>query len=564
MARLATVTDARNADAEASPSGPYRAWKQLGLVVLCGAWVVLGLIGHDPWKTEDATAFGVAYEMMRGGDPLAPQLAGEPYIDHPPLIYAAAALTGTLLSGVLPAHDAARIAAGALLALTLLLLGATGRELFGAHFRWMPVLLFVGSVGLWDRAHQLSPDLGLMLGIAAATYGFALALRRTVAGGAWLGLGVATAFLSHGLMGPLWLVLTALILPLAFSAWRTRRYAVTVAVGLGVAVPLCAAWPVALAIRDPAHLSLWWADQSVADWFAPLSASASIDPMFLAKNLPWYTWPALPLALWTLWMRGRGFNGGAAVPAVILPGTLALVIVAAIAVMSDPRLPYLMPLLLPLSLLGALEIDTLKRGFSGALDWFGILTFGLLAALVWWLWVDTWRNGMTPAVAALFRDTTTGYRPIPAWLPICVSAFLTLLWIVLVRPARRSNRRAVLNWAAGMVLLWGLYSTIWLPYLDSRRSYRYVADALAPALPHDGCVASRNLGESQRALLAYFAHLATLREETNPHNECRTLIVQYGRIEALPPAPDGWALVWEGHRRGDDTERFALYRKAAP
>ncbi|HEX9301504.1 MAG TPA: glycosyltransferase family 39 protein [Casimicrobiaceae bacterium] len=564
MARLATVTDARDADAALSPSAPYRALKQLGLVVLCGAWVVLGLVGHDPWKSEDATAFGVAYDVLRGGDPLTPRLAGEPYIDHPPLVYAAAALTGTVLSGVLPAHDAARIAAGALLGLTLLMLAMTGRELIGTTFRWVPVLLLAGSVGLWDRAHQLSPELGLMLGVATATYGFALALRRAVAGGAWLGLGIAIAFLSHGLMGPLWLVITAAILPVAFAAWRTRRYALTATVALGVALPLSAAWLVALAVRDPAHLASWWADQSIGDWVAPLSQSASIDPMFLAKNLPWYTWPAMPLALWTLWMRGRGFNGGLRVPAVLLPGTLALVIVAAIAVMSEPKLTYLMPLLLPLSLLGALEIDTLKRGFSGALDWFGILTFGLLAALVWWLWVDTWLNGMTPAVAALFRDTTTGYRPVPAWLPLSVSVFLTLLWIVLVRPARRSNRRAVLNWAAGMVLLWGLYSTIWLPYLDSRRSYRYVADALAPILPREGCIASRNLGESQRVLFAYFANLATVREETNPDNECRTLIVQYGRIEALPAAPEGWSLVWEGHRRGDDTERFALYRKVAP
>jgi hypothetical protein len=35
-----------------------------------------------------------------------------------------------------------------------------------------------------------------------------------------------------------------------------------------------------------------------------------------------------------------------------------------------------------------------------------------------------------------------------------------------VRPARRSNRRALLNWAAGMTLLWALFSTIWLPYVD--------------------------------------------------------------------------------------------------
>src|SRR4030095_3428327 len=114
-----------------------------------------------------------------------------------------------------------------------------------------------------------------------------------------------------------------------------------------------------------------------------------------------------------------------------------------------------------------------------------------------------------------------------------------------------------------MLRAWGLYSTIVLPYLDSRRSYRYVADQLAPILPREGCIASHNLGESQRALFGYFAHLATVREETNPDNDCPTLIVQYGRIDALPAVPAGWALVWEGHRRGDDTERFALYRKVA-
>ncbi len=564
MARFASATDARNQAATVEPSGPYRALKQFGLVVLCGAWVVLGLVGHDPWKTDDATAFGIAHEVIQRGDVLAPHLAGEPNFDRPPLVYATAALSGYLLSGVLPVHDGIRIAAGALLALTLLMLALTALELFGRAFRWMPVLVFLGSVGLWDRAHQLSPELGLMLGVAVALYGLALALRRPAAGGAALGLGVAVAFLSHGLMGPLWIALTAAVLPAAFAGWRTLVYALAIGVALTVALPLAAAWPLALAARDPAHLAAWWADQSLGDWFAPLAHNAAIDPMFLPKNLPWFTWPALPLALWTLWTRGHGFNGGLAAPAVELPGTLALVIVAAIAVMPEPRVTYLMPLLLPLSLLGALEIDTLKRGFSGALDWFGILTFGLLAALVWGLWFETWANGMSAGTAALFRDTAIGYRPSPEWLPLGVSAFLTLLWIALVRPARQSNRRTVLNWAAGMTLLWGLYTTIWLPYLDSRRSYRYVAESIAVFLPNTGCVASRNLGDSQRALFAYFAHLVTVREESTPRHDCRALLVQYGRVAAAPAAPDGWSIAWEGRRRGDDTERFVLYRKNAP
>ncbi len=111
----------------------------------------------------------------------------------------------------------------------------------------MPVLLFVGSVGLWDRAHQLSPDIGLLLGIALALYGFSLALRRPIGGGVMLGLGVAVAFLSRGFMGPLWLALTAAALPLAFRSWRTRGYAVTAGVAVAMALPLAlrgrSRWP---------------------------------------------------------------------------------------------------------------------------------------------------------------------------------------------------------------------------------------------------------------------------------------------------------------------------------
>ena len=61
-----------------SPAAPFRAYKQFGLLLLCAAWVALGLAGHDPWKTEDATSIGVAAEMARAGDFVVPTLGGEP------------------------------------------------------------------------------------------------------------------------------------------------------------------------------------------------------------------------------------------------------------------------------------------------------------------------------------------------------------------------------------------------------------------------------------------------------------------------------------------------------
>jgi 4-amino-4-deoxy-L-arabinose transferase-like glycosyltransferase len=554
-----TRTDIESDDGFAlSPSGPYRSLKEIGLIALCAVWALLGIFGHDPWKTEDASAFGIAHEMIERGDALVPYLAGEPFVDRPPLIYAAAAAAAVAFSPLVPITDAARIAAAIMLGLTMTLVAATAKELYGREFRWMAVLLFIGSVGLWDRAHQVSPEHGLMLGLAAALYGFALALRRPVGGGAIVGLGVAIAFLSRGFLGPLWLGLTAVALPAAFADWRTRRYALAMTVALLVAVPLGAAWPLALLSLAPEHLRAWWAMQSPSDYFAPLAG----DPLYLLKNLPWFAWPALPLVLWTLWTRGRGFNGGLATPGIQLPGTTALVIAISMVVMAEPRAIVLMPMLVPLSLLGALEIDTLKRGFSGALDWFGILTFGLLSALVWWLWFDSYAHGMSPAVARLFRDTETGYRPAFGWAALAISGLLTVLWLVLVRPARRSNRRAVLNWAVGMTLLWALFTTIWLPYLDSRRSYRAVAQSVQPHLPHEGCVASRNLGEAQRALFHYFANLVTVREEKSPISECTALLVQYGRHDADAGTPEGWRPIWEGHRRGDDTERYVLYLRA--
>src|SRR6185437_921644 len=270
-------------------------------------------------------------------------------------------------------------------------------------------------------------------------------------------------------------------------------------------------------------------------------------PLYHARNLLWFAWPALPLIAWMFWTRGRGFNGGVAQPAVQIPAVLALVIYVNLLLVPEPRLIQALPLLVPCALLASLEIDSLARGFSAALDWFGILTFGLLAILVWGVWVDARLNGMSPAIAAIFRDTEVGFQPTFHLGSVIAAMFLTLLWIALVRPARRSNRRALLNWAAGVTLAWCLYSTIWLPYLDSRRSYRAMIESLDAHLPVAGCVASRNLGDPQRALLYYFAAIETVREETHPDadDRCGALLVQYGAVTGKAPARDGYRVEWE-------------------
>ena len=127
-----------------SPGGKYRALKQAGLVLLCAAWILLGLFGHDPWKPDDATTFGVAHDVLSNGDWLAPQLAGAPAAVRPPLFYALTAASAAALQPLLAMHDGARVANALCLGLTLWLLALAGRELYGPAFRWLPVLIFIG------------------------------------------------------------------------------------------------------------------------------------------------------------------------------------------------------------------------------------------------------------------------------------------------------------------------------------------------------------------------------------------------------------------------------------
>jgi 4-amino-4-deoxy-L-arabinose transferase-like glycosyltransferase len=558
---LTNTSERTGSAAELSPSGPYRALKQAGLVLLCGAWIVLGLAGHDPWKPDDAVSFGIAYDMIQRHDWIVPHLAGVPQPERPPLFYAFAAGTAHALEPTLSLHDGARIAVGLSLAATLWLLALAGRELYGPAFRWLPVLIFIGCVGLWDRGHQLSPDVGVLAADALALYALAIAPRRPGFGGALLGLAIAVAFLFRGALGASLIGPTALLLAL-FSPWRRAAYVWTLGLAIVIALPLMIAWPLALHWGEPALFEHWLEAQNLARFFGFTPGSPPVEPLYYLKNLPWFAWPALPLALWTLWLRGHGYNGRLSAAGVILPMTMLVVALIVLSAAAEPRANLALPMLLPMSLLGAAEVDTLKRGSSGALDWFGILTFGLVALLLWGLWLQSLLHGLPDAVARVFRDTQPGFQPPWDWLAFSASLLLTLLWLMLVRPARRSNRRAVLNWAAGMTLVWGLSTTIWLPYVDSRRSYRPVAESLALHLPTDSCVAGRNLGEPQRALLEYFGGVVTVRDDTAAAARCTSLLVQLGQDESDDAPDSAWHKVWEGRRRGDNTERFVLFRRS--
>ena len=509
-------------------------------LLVCVAWLVPGLVGHDPWKVDEALVFGAVQEMLRSGDWLGFRVAGEPYGETAPLFLWTAAAFARALGGLIPLHDAARLAAGFYMALAMGFVGAACLALIGERSVRIGVLLLIGCLGLLIRAHEMNPDLAGLAGLAAFLYGLALALRRPVGGGVVAGLGAGVAFLGNGFLPLAMAALTLALLPLAGAAWRSRDYAKTVAIALVSAAPLLAAWPSAL-----------------TPWQDPAATGKGLAFVYFLKTLPWYAWPAWPLAAWSVWRLRRTLATRAQL---LLPLAAFVAFFIAISLLGEAREVNAMPLLLPLAILGVAEIDSVPRGAASALDWFGMSTFLLLGTLIWLAWVAALTGNPQFAVAWLQKEVP-GFTYRFSFVAFALGSLLTLLWLTVAARSLRSTRRALVNWTAGITMVWMLLMTLGLPLVEQSRSYREVAARIAAEIPAGNeCIARASVGDAQRALLDYFAGVRTVALDSPAAARCRMLLVQ-GSRRGVVEIPGGWSEHWRGARRGDRNEYFVLYRR---
>jgi 4-amino-4-deoxy-L-arabinose transferase-like glycosyltransferase len=519
-------------------------------------WTVLGLAGHDPWKPDEAYTFGLIYQILQGGSWIVPTLAGEPFVERPPLFILAAALFARLFSFVLPAHDGARLAAGFFIVVMFAFTAATSRILHGRGRGWVATLLLLGSLGLLLRAHQMIADTALLAGFAIGAYGLARSIERSRSGGFWLGTGIGLCFMSKGIGAPIVFVLAVLALRTLCAAWRTRRFAVSFAIALVALLPWLIIWPLSLYLQSP-HLFVDWA------WTYNLGRVISIPApadrsqvIYYLSILPWYAWPTLPLSLWVLWgTRVSGFRR----PAIELPCALFVSCFLVLSLAPDARELNALPLLIPLALLATPAVDSLRRGASNALYWFGVMGFTFFAGVFWFYWIAL-DIGIPQRLSAHLHKLQPGYDAQVRWFGLTVAVLLSAAWFLLLLRLKRSVERPVIIWAAGITLLWGLAMSLFVAYLDTGKSYRSMAIALAQALPNSyDCISSRNLGESVRAMLHYHAGIITHRDETPTRARACVLLLQQG-IRAKPPdIPPGWHQRWEGTRPGEKHEYFWLY-----
>jgi len=534
---------------------PVTPAKAVLLGMLCLTWLGTGLVGHDPWKPDEAYSFGVIYSILESGNWLVPMIAGEPFMDKPPLFYWVAALFAKLFSPLLPLHDGARLASGFFTALTLLSIGLASRKLYGENRGWAAAIILIGCIGMLVRSHEMITDLALLSGCAIMLYGFTQSQERYLRSGLLMGTGVGIGFMSKGFIAPILFVLTAALLPALFGKWRLKNYYFSAGSALLFALPWLTLWPLLLYMRSPELFHDWAWAHNIGNWLDYARHGPSEESFYYLKNLPWLAWPALPLAAWVVW---QSRNRLAQRDDLQLPLVSLAVMLVTLSFVPNIREVFALPMLLPVTLLAAAALSALKRGAANALDWFGIMTFALLAILLWWGWGGLLLDN-NAKITRLLKEFQPGFEPSVQTVPFVIAIAATFLWMILVWRVGRSMRRAVVNWATGMTLIWILAMTLWLPYLDSGKSYRSMVESLKQALPEKyQCINRTRLDDSQRAMLHYFGGILT---QDDPKGRCDLHLAKGDQLPLYLFNKRRWKKIWEGSRKDDLNERFRLYRK---
>ncbi len=510
------------------------------LLLLCLAYVVPGYVGRDPWRMADMEAFGYMRELALGHTSwLAPRMAGLPPESEGLLSYWLGALALRWAPDWISSELAARLPFVTMLVLTMMatwwgvyyLARSPGARpvafAFGGeaqptdYARAMAdggLLALVACLGLAQLSHETTSYV-TQLGCAALLFFSAAAMpyHRLAAGSALLlglpGLALSGAPSVAALFG-----LGGAAAALFSRTWGDEARRVPEA-----ARAWAAAW---LGATLLAALMAWWLDQWA--WRVVDSATAK-EWQSLARLLLWFSWPAWPLALWTLWVWRRQIAKPQNHLHLALPLWFAVIpVLASLTSLPADRAQLLgLP---AIATLAAFALPTLRRSISALIDWFTLLFFSAAAITIWVIWLSL-QTGIPAKPAANVARLAPQFTPEFSATGFAVAVAATVGWCLLVAWRTSRNRAAI--WkslvlpAGGATLGWLLLMTLWLPLLNHALSFKPQVLQVLAALPRDGsCVQTYGLPRAYIAALRYYGDLDTQRLSMAGSERCEWMVAE--------------------------------------
>lgn len=553
-----------------------RRLPRLYLLLLCAAYVLPGFWGRSPWKAQDIEAFGFMLQMAQPavGESISwlkPTLLGSPDSNLALLPY----WLGALLIQIAPLGYEDIFSRLPFMGMLVTTLAATWYAVYALtrHPAAQPVafafggeakpadyaraladgalLALLGCLGLAQLSHETTPALSQLCFAALLFFGLSTLSRHRLQSAAAIATGMLGLTLSGAPSLALCLGVGGSVICATASPDPTQRRLSMLDLGLLALVCL-------LCITTAGALDLWrWR----------VVPHRLIDVHDLAKQMAWFTWPAWPLALWSLW-RWRGqLSQVWRYPHLGLPLWFVAVTIGAtwLTGLSDRALLTALP---AIATLAAMALPTLKRSLGALIDWFTLLFFSICALTIWVVWFAM-QTGYPAAPARNVARLAPEFVPEFSASALALAVLATLAWGALVR--WRTARMPLAIWkslvlpAGGAVLCWLLLTTLWLPLLNYARSYEPLVKKISRITGPGTCLQYAGISKAQGAAFMHHAQVRLLPMQ-NPQANCPWLIVDKVNLSLLSEKINllGWEEEAAIKRPTDKSETLMVFRPARP
>jgi 4-amino-4-deoxy-L-arabinose transferase-like glycosyltransferase len=548
---------------------------RLALLLFCLAYVLPGFVGREAWKSADMAALGFMSDLVNGASKwLSPTLVGVPAENPSLLPYWLGAWSMQAAPSWLAQDFAARIPFGLLLTLALVatwygsyylarspraqpVAFAFGGEALPADYARAvadgALLAFIACLGLAQLSHETTPALAqlgfsalLFYALAALHYRPMGALAAALIAMTGLSLSGAPTMAALFSLGGVAIHLAdkGMHEPAESTPDRSIWHSVALIVGTLIAALLT--W----------KLGLW-------RWKLDLPQTSWSDWSGFGQLLLWFTWPAGPMALWTIWrwrhqLLSRHISRHLALPVwFVTVGVLASFASGS----SDRALLLALP---PMASLAAFALPTLSRQVAALIDWFTLLFFSACGFTIWVVWIAM-QTGFPPQPAANVARLAPGFSHNFSLFAFSMAVIATAAWAWLVK-WRVGRHRAAL-WKSlvlpgcGAALCWLLLMTLWMPLLNYTQSYSALIREVQKDVGSPACVEVLGLDQGTTAALQFYGGLTL--QSNKGIAQCPWLLAQPGQQNHASAGID--SAVWQHHAQvshpADGNESIELFQR---
>lgn len=521
-----------------SPSPQNPRLLPLLLLLLAAALCIAGIVDHDLWTPDEPRVCCISKTMWQTRDWAVPRLAGEIFLEKPPLYFWLCGACGHLFGHLFDHVGAARLsctlcALGTLAAAAWLAYLLRGRR---RDALWTILLLSTMPQFLLEM-HWMRTDVLLAFTVAATVAFLVLAYLKNHP---WAllpaGLAAAAAFLAKGPIG--WILIAPAAIPLALHAFLSDRgrparktWIQSHLLAALLALGLTSLWVLAIYRHpDPAAWKAWFWDNQIGRTTGTATALGHHNPWaihYYLVLLPVVLGPWFPHLVHALVLRARKFR---ATPWKTLLASPSFLIACwgfggliLLTIPATKRGVYLLPLYPAYALLAAAAIPLATTRFYRI--WTRIwetLSLLLAAAIL-----------LLPAIARLLPPDwflNPWDIPLVHWTPYHTFTLLLLALYLFAlyrlrsappdsplreggcRPCRQGGvLRAALSTPSlrlflANAFLWLVVFAVPFQVIDASKSLRAPTLQIAAALPSDTShTAAYHLDETSRAALEYYA-----------------------------------------------------------